>query len=335
VDTYTGWGMAFTELNYGFQEDFRKELFLRQTLRQLPTLIMSYQDSGVVRWLEGNDQLAQLWGLQSGRNLSAVFSKIQQAHLMSVFSGHQQSQSFVVEDKVFHVYVSPHLPQTGLAFFTQMLQASTPSSAMVNELHIFGQNFARLQCLTGKLEDIGGLLALLQSCSQIYLFGRIECNTGKIYTEGDKIVCWIPEAVCGITTLEQMIESATGDFCFIPKYRAKQKNAHISIQNLALEQVFPLRGVRFDHSPQGLHDHFHSVHLPSVFALKAFLCGVGGSVHFQYVQEFDAATNGERVVLYGRGFRVVIGQITPAELKELGVEQLQKIKQKNTVQRKV
>jgi hypothetical protein len=116
VDTYTGWGMAFTELNYGFQEDFRKELFLRQTLRQLPTLIMSYQDSGVVRWLEGNDQLAQLWGLQSGRNLSAVFSKIQQAHLMSVFSGHQQSQSFVVEDKVFHVYVSPHLPQTGLAF---------------------------------------------------------------------------------------------------------------------------------------------------------------------------------------------------------------------------
>jgi hypothetical protein len=333
--------MSFTEFSYSLQDDFRKELFLRQTLHQLPTLIMSYQDSGVVRWVEGNNQLAQLWGVQSGRNLSAVFSRTQHAHLMSVFLGQQQSQNFVLENKVFHVYVSPHLPQTGLAFFTQMPQAIAPlcttanDGATANELHIFGQNFARLQCLTGKLEDIGGLLALLQSCSQIYLFGRIECNTGKIYTEGDKIVCWTPEANSGINSLEQMFELATGDFCFIPKYRAKQKNAHISIQNLALEQVFPLRGVRFDHLPQGLHDHFHSVHLPGVLALKAFLCGVGGSVHFQYVHEFDAATNGERVVLYGRGFRVVVGQISPIELKELGVTQLHKIKQKNTVQRKV
>ena len=219
-------------------------------------------------------------------------------------------------------------------------QSSFPEIIRVLDFTAAGQPSLPGAVLRGQLEDVGGAGSLVQMCSVSNPSGALVLeNQIRIHLHGGQIVHIDHPHLTGMEAAVSAFAMRTGSFEFTALHQPPESSVEISLLNVALEVARrndeAKRSGEWPAPAHPMSAHPVSVHpvsahpapttqgllmLPTLEVAVTFASSIGLE-HFQASLQSDPSWQGQRVVLTGRGFRVVaiegaLGDL-PAQIKRL------------------
>jgi PAS domain S-box-containing protein len=210
------------------------------------------------------------------------------------------------EQRIIICNASPRKSASGRIFgivgsvrdITQELASQAKLTLLEQQIELTKQKLERGQGISGRLEDVGGVVGLLQMISVGPVNGSISLNEAKLYLRNGRVVA-VEHAYPiehGEQALNLLIGLRKGRFQFNPNEQPEKIMFNLDPTKLALEFL-----TRQDEMVSSKTSE-HVVVLPSSAAAKAFMGGVGGVGHFRLSQE------SQQIVLIGRGLKIIVKQ---------------------------
>ncbi len=153
---------------------------------------------------------------------------------------------------------------------------------------VIGEGFS------GRLENVGGTVGLLQMVAASPVNGAISLDDAKLFLLNGRVVAVEHHLLDNEEAVANLVQRQQGQFQFIPNLRPEKTMFNLDPVKLALEYLTK--------EDEQTATRQHVVTVPNSIAAKAFVSGVGGMQHFRVLLEQN------QVVLSGRGLKVIVMQ---------------------------
>jgi PAS domain S-box-containing protein len=211
------------------------------------------------------------------------------------------------EERTIVFNASPRRSASGRIFgmvgsvrdITNELASQAKVTQLEQQIENAKQKLEHGQGFSGRLEDVGGTVGLLQMIAASPVSGAILFDDdAQLFLLGGRVVAVVHPVLIGNQAVAKLVQREHGQFQFIPNLRPEKTMFNLDPVKLALEFLTKQDELtapkQLPPAPQNV------VTVPNSIAAKAFIGGVGGIRHFKLSLEQN------QVVLHGRGLKVIV-----------------------------
>ncbi len=283
-----------------FRHAFQIETRVRNAIHTLPIAVVQTDQNGMVLWAEDLGLKAQNknLGFMVGHSIWQLFA--------------EQTNSMLEElqaDRVFYEVLV--IENTKLGILAQGKKSNTKLESILFVATFLGyvqtdmalQNKKPLSIHQGRLDEIGGVSAVLQLLATIKSTGCLELDSAKIYLEQGFIVAAEHPALTGQDAVIAISKRTHGQFVFHIAIRAAEANLKLTMQEIILTDWY---NGKTSAAPMPVNPSENLIILPNATATLAFINGVGGREAFTISTAYVPELQAECVVLVGKGFRIIV-----------------------------
>ncbi len=281
-----------------FRNAFQIETRVRKAVSEMPVAMVQTDQSGRVLWVEDHG-----WKLKNpnfafaqGDSVQLFFGESWQRIEKQMQSKITFQDAMLIQSMQLIVLAQPQYNNDQLTGIVLLLTLLSYQKTLEEETN-------RPQSIqNGRLEDFGGLSALMQLLATSKPTGCLELDTAKLYFENGMVVAVEHPTLLGKEAVMAVSMRTTGKFYFHFALTTEPQ-FELSVRDLILG-TWKKNNLTTKSGSKDQSDNL--IILPNALAAHAFVAGVGGfevfSAAFMFVPEVQA----DCIVLRGRGLRVVV-----------------------------
>jgi hypothetical protein len=292
-----------------FRNAFQIETRVRKAIGEFPVAVVQTDQLGTVLWAEDHG-----WKLKhphftfnQGVSVKLFFGDYWQRVETQMQSKEVFQDAMLIQSMQVIVLAQPQFKNeelAGMIFLLTLLSVQHSKSEQSNQPHSI-QN--------GRLEDFGGLSALMQLLATSKPTGCLELDAAKLYFENGLVVAAEHPALVGKQAVVAVSQRTTGKFYFHFALTTEPQ-FKLSVRDLILG-TWKTKDLMPETEPKNHADNL--IILPDTKTAHAFIAGVGGFEVFSASSMYVPEVQADCIVLRGRGLRVVVMNAKQSEFMNL------------------